>query len=556
MILDVFLPEKFGSRRLLSKRTLSLFCRDDGAYLALANAKPSSTTIELISSETAPSGDMDALSAAIRKLVEQVKKFDKIIVSIPASIVIFKEIEVPFVDTDKIRMVLDYEVEPMLPFSLEDAVTDFMVLDKNLSENKARVLVAAVRAEDLQGNLDIYLKAGVEPDIVTVDTFAIYSLYSQIPEYKAIEHSSAIVDVGIKTTEITFLEGGHIRLSRHIQKGVSTIVKHVSDDCGLSIEEVQEKLKTIGVSEGEDDGDVSKFLQNHLIDFFHDIQFTLNSFSLKLNYYGVMKKILFTGRHSEVNGMIVFGENVLQSPCESFGIEKLFKNPLIKDNSKSDQISSPDFIVPLGAAVPNDDQYDFNLRKKQFMPSSDRLLNKQLFFVAALVLFLFAFIGTNGYMQISALSSQIKSIETDQVKRLIGIFPRKIRPKNPKFQALMKKAEDMLKEKKSALAPFSGDRIKPIEIMLEVTNLMDIRRFDINIGYFSIVEKEPGNPIVEVDGQLLSKRGIGHHYEDWAELEGRLRASNLIALVDQPTTMAEGEKGIKFSAKFKKLEGK
>ena len=44
--------------------------------------------------------------------------------------------------------------------------------------------MARKRKQDLKNILDIYNSAGIDPNSVTIDLFAIYSIYQQIEYYK------------------------------------------------------------------------------------------------------------------------------------------------------------------------------------------------------------------------------------------------------------------------------------------------------------------------------------------------------------------------------------
>ena len=191
MIKKIFLPEKIGNKRIIAQRIVALTIQDETVTLALVHAKRSKTIVEellyqKLSSDLNESYAQRA-SNAINKLMSQVKRYDQVRVAISASIVTFKELQLPFEDTEKIRMVLDYEIESMLPFPISNAVIDFIITKRDKTQKTSQVLVAAVQFQDLQAELDIYKQAGIEPSSVTIDLFATYGLYQQIPNYKSIE---------------------------------------------------------------------------------------------------------------------------------------------------------------------------------------------------------------------------------------------------------------------------------------------------------------------------------------------------------------------------------
>src|SRR5688572_5280727 len=131
MIKEIFLPLKIGHRRILSQRIIGLAIQENAVTLAYVYASGKKTTVERLLIQEIEDGPLDTLttrsSAAVKKIMGHIKKYDQLRVSIPASLVLFKELEVPFLDQEKIRMVLDYEIESMLPFSLHEAIIDFIV---------------------------------------------------------------------------------------------------------------------------------------------------------------------------------------------------------------------------------------------------------------------------------------------------------------------------------------------------------------------------------------------------------------------------------------------
>ena len=109
MIKEIFLPLKIGHRRILSQRIIGLAIQENAVTLAYVYASGKKTTVERLLIQEIEDGPLDTLttrsSAAVKKIMGHIKKYDQLRVSIPASLVLFKELEVPFLDQEKIRMV-------------------------------------------------------------------------------------------------------------------------------------------------------------------------------------------------------------------------------------------------------------------------------------------------------------------------------------------------------------------------------------------------------------------------------------------------------------------
>jgi len=335
MIKEIFLPEKIGDRRFISKRIIGIATQEERLCATQIYATSSATIIEKIYEQEIPTGapgtEDERLAGAIKKLVAQFPKHHEMKIALPSKMILFKELTLPFIDLDKIRMVLEYEIEPLLPFSMEEAIVDFIVTAQD--KKSSHLLVAAIRKEQLQHTFALYEKAGIDPTTITVDLFALYGLYMQIPDYQALKNASAIIDVGATNTSVAFLLDGKMRLIRNLSRGISTVAEHMSTD----LEQDPEKVLRDLVSHGIEKPDAPRYTQaakKHFTTFLNDIQFTLNSFSLTLNFYDDIQKILFSGQGSDIKGLMGLGSDLLQIPCEKFSCEKLFRKKTIKDKTK------------------------------------------------------------------------------------------------------------------------------------------------------------------------------------------------------------------------------
>jgi type IV pilus assembly protein PilM len=561
-IKNIFLPEKIRDTRVLAQRILGIAINEDDIYATLIYTKRSGSTVEALFHEhindtKAPKDEL--LQTALKKITSQAKQVDQIRLAIPSSMVIFKELIVPFTDNNKIRMVLDYEIEPMLPFSLDDAVIDFIITQENKAEKSSQIIVAAVRNQDLQVLLDQCTAADIEPTCITIDLFAHYGLFQQISEYKALEGGSAIVHLGLNSMEISFIEDGKLRLRRYVPRGIMTIVQEIADESKISQHEILGKLFRNGF-EASGDNEYDKIVKKHTIDFFNDIQFTLNSFSLKLNYYKGVHKILFMGNALKIPNLTRFATDVLQIPSEIFEPEKVFKNKSIKNKVKKRPESWHFFTTALGAAIVAHEQENFNLRRKMFTLSQHQLITKQLITGSIIFVGILAFFGINGYLTINKISTLVMESERKEAKKLLALIPPKDQPKGFKLNQITKKAEEFIKEQSQIWAPFEKNEVEPLEILLELTSIMDKNLFTIECNTVSITEQAGSDQegkkeiIIEVSGYFKSNKGIGLNFGDFQELVKRFEASSFFEPTEPLVGRPAEERGVQFTFHLKKKE--
>jgi len=563
MIKEIFLPEKTATRRLISQRIIGIVVRDNTVHLAKIHATPAATIVEKLDEKVIPGGAPDRYNEraahVMKTMLEACGKFDQIKVSIPSSIVTFKELTLPFLDIEKIRMVLEYEVEPKLPFSLNEAVLDFIITNTDKKEKKSQVLVAAVRKQDLQNIFDIYTLAEIDPDTITVDLFSLYGLYLQIPDYKNISGASALIDIGLTFTTIALLIDGQMRLIRTIGKGIGTIAQNISKEIEKPVEQVIQDLVNFGTNGLEthvpDSDTYNKAAKKYLSTFLNGIQFTLNSFSLKLHFYKAISTLLFVGKGSHIKGLIDFSSTMLQLPCQRFSIQKLFQTKEFKDKTKILSNTNKNPALALATAAVYGPYEHCNLRKKEFAKTHYPLLNKQLLTGLVLVFAIFMTIGLRGFLQITNLESIVKKKEKQAIVQLKKVFPPKHSSRRKKnLRALFRDAQREVEDRRKAWQPFLQENLQPLEILKDLTHMMDKKAFHIKIEKITITLDDTGVPIADLSGFFASKPG--QHFTDFGNYVKFFEQNSAILSFREEHDVDEAEvgKGVKFSFKLRRKE--
>jgi type IV pilus assembly protein PilM len=194
--------------------------------------------------EGAPQGDdrIKGVSQAARAALKAARASkDQIAVSIAACDVIIREIQLPFTDEEQIRKVIKFESEGHLhSCDIEDVVVGFQKIAE--SGPKSRVLVFAVKKDEIRNALDALDRIGVDPTNVTIDAAALFSAWRSVPA-GAGDGTNVILDVGEITTTALVTVGDRIRMVRGIRLGTETITRSVASDLGVAPEEARQKSR-------------------------------------------------------------------------------------------------------------------------------------------------------------------------------------------------------------------------------------------------------------------------------------------------------------------------
>ena len=135
----------------------------------------------------------------------------------PLSLTIVRNTVVPFRGRKKLRQVIKFQAEPHIPFPIEEVIVDFYEISGDEGEKTPLILVGAKK--DLVGtHLEILGQGGIDPEIVSVDAFALANNYltraGNSPASAAV-----LLDMGATKTLLVLMRGSSILLTRSLNIG-------------------------------------------------------------------------------------------------------------------------------------------------------------------------------------------------------------------------------------------------------------------------------------------------------------------------------------------------
>jgi type II secretion system protein L len=115
-----------------------------------------------------PDDPENGLTAALETLTEKMDLTGSdYVVSIPAGQFTFRNLQVPFSNSKKIRMVLPFELEPTLPYAVDDLVVDFHPLNGTPDGDQTELIVAAIEKIRLAPYIEALASIKVDPEKLT-----------------------------------------------------------------------------------------------------------------------------------------------------------------------------------------------------------------------------------------------------------------------------------------------------------------------------------------------------------------------------------------------------
>jgi len=187
--------------------------------------------------------DPTLVASTIRSLCETAGVKDKrIVTAVGGRDVIIKRIQMDRMKESDAREVIRWEAEQHVPFDMESVELDFQILDPMSEGLQMSVLLVAAKRELVENKVALLLDAGLEPEIIDIDAFALHNAFElNYPE--AMTAVVGFVNIGHETTNVNLLEDGVPVLTRDLAFGTRRLRESLQRERGLTAETAEDVLE-------------------------------------------------------------------------------------------------------------------------------------------------------------------------------------------------------------------------------------------------------------------------------------------------------------------------
>ena len=175
-------------------------------------------------------------------------KFDTkdVVLGVGNQRVVVRDLTVPAMPLAQIKASLPFQVQELLPMSVDEALLDFLPTGSGDGEHGPVVhglLVAAVR-QTVSANVLSASSAGLSPTMVDLNALAMVRAMCQ---GKLREHVVAIVDIGARVTNVVIAAQGRPRFVRVLPSGGQDVTDAVARVAGISSQEAEDLKRRVGL---------------------------------------------------------------------------------------------------------------------------------------------------------------------------------------------------------------------------------------------------------------------------------------------------------------------
>lgn len=261
----------------------------------------------------------ERIQAVVQLMKEGGFRSKRVVTSISGKAVIVRYLNMVPMSDDELHNAIRFEAEKFIPVSLDDCVVDCQRLDVPGSDSKGESTVVLVAAEKrvLDEHVGIVQKAGVTPEIVDVDAFALGNAFETFKRQGGVAAEDtaeviATVDVGASKTTVNVLIGGVAVFSREIQLGGRDFTAAVGRRLGVD----DAQAEAVKRCPGEDFEAVKEAVFPTLDDLGNELQLSFDYFEGQQN--ASIEKIWLSGGGSRMSFFRESLEKICEKPVEVF----------------------------------------------------------------------------------------------------------------------------------------------------------------------------------------------------------------------------------------------
>lgn len=297
--------------------------------------------------------DIDAVATCIKKLCDRERFTSKLVaLAVPDSAVISKVVQInDGLNDEEMEELVVIEADKFIPYPIDEINLDFEVLGHS-AKNSAMldVLIVASRAENVNNRLEAITRAGLEPRVVDVESYAVeraaQQLTSELPAGGQ-DKIIAIIDIGATNTHLFVLHGMRLVFSREEKFGGNQLIEAIAEHYNMTTQEALAAKEQGKLPEDYEVQVLEPFKELVLLQIKRTLQFFYSS-----SHHGFVDHIVLAGGLARKSGLV----SLIQ---EQLGVTTTIANPFsnmnLGKNIKPESFNNdaPALMVVCGLALRN-----------------------------------------------------------------------------------------------------------------------------------------------------------------------------------------------------------
>jgi len=222
------------------------------------------------------------------------------VISFPNSAVFTSVVDLPNMSPKELGSAVEFEAKKYVPLALSDIDLSWSVISGTPGkEENLKILLTAVPKQITKNYMKIFSLAGLEPEVGEIETLALIRSLVGNEEINCV-----IIDIGARSTGLSIIEKGFLRLSRNLNIGGDTITDKIAESLNISVFRAEQFKRDFGVSNTTFIPDAIKPVLNIIKSEAKQLLMIYQSQNVKVD------KILLVGGGANLPGIVDFFQDL------------------------------------------------------------------------------------------------------------------------------------------------------------------------------------------------------------------------------------------------------
>lgn len=289
---------------------------------------------------TKPDGAMEAVKNACAEARLTHKKVNA---SINPEGAIVRYLMLPEMNNDDLGKAMEFEIERYVPFDKKDVISDYLVLKERPDTKNIKVLLVAAKKEFFDSRVKILKEAGLEPEVVTIDSLVLRNIF-QVNYPEKNDKTVGLLNIGAKAANVSIVRDATSYFMRDLQLGGDSITSLLKEKLDIGWEEA-ERLKCALTP---DDKEKFKIVEPVLGNLLNEVYLSFDYFESEFGR--VVDEVFVSGGTVKLSILVSFlKENLNREISILNPIKNIKIAPSISDQRL--EIAASSLVIPIGLAL-------------------------------------------------------------------------------------------------------------------------------------------------------------------------------------------------------------
>ncbi len=255
---------------------------------------------------------IEIIKSARTKIKGEKLKTKYAICSLPEEEAFIKAIRLPKIDSEEIKKVIKWQIEPNIPVKLEKIYYDWELI-KSKNKKRTDVSVVVIPKKIADSYLKVFKESGIQPLAFEIESMA--AARCLISQFRA--HPILLLDFGAAGCGLTIFSGKTILFTSHIPISGQDLDLAIAKELNLTQSKAESLKKKFGLK--------NKRIHKAIFPILEDLSKRIKEY---IDYYrsyyeeidflpdGIMSKIILCGGSANLIGLIEFFNSSLKIPVQ------------------------------------------------------------------------------------------------------------------------------------------------------------------------------------------------------------------------------------------------